>query len=515
MKTYILTAFALLAALSSCSQPGSPLPDEATVSKEVLMDKIRGAWAGQIIGCTYGGPTEFKYATIINENVDIPWHEHMVKQWFDHQPALYDDVYMDLTFVDVFAKEGLDAPVESFAQAFANAGYGLWHANAQARYNILQGINPPESGHWTNNPHADDIDFQIEADYAGIMSPGMPNAASYYCDGIGHIMNYGDGWYGGVYMAAMYALAFVSDDVEFVVTEALKTIPEQSRFHKCMSLVIDSYRRNPDDWKQTWLAVNDEYNFDIGCPEGVYAAYDIDAVINSAYVIMGLLYGQKNFYRTIDISCRCGCDSDCNPASAAGILGTMTGYAAIPDYWRIPVEEVADIPFKYTDISFNKAAELSFDQALQVIGRNGGKVDGNAVTIKVQKPEPVRFEECFTGHWPTGILYLRKLLAGIDKVSFEGNGIVIRYDVVKNSSYKEHGYVAEVEISVDGESTGVHRYPVSGNGMAPEFFQIYNLPVGNHEISFNWLNPEPDVDFRLSRAIVYSDHANKTQHEDK
>ncbi len=37
-------------------------------------------------------------------------------------------------------------------------------------------------------------------------------------------MCYGDGWYGGVYVGAMYALAFVSDDMEFVVTEALKTI---------------------------------------------------------------------------------------------------------------------------------------------------------------------------------------------------------------------------------------------------------------------------------------------------
>ena len=31
------------------------------ISKEVLLDKIKGGWAGQTIGCTYGGPTEFKY----------------------------------------------------------------------------------------------------------------------------------------------------------------------------------------------------------------------------------------------------------------------------------------------------------------------------------------------------------------------------------------------------------------------------------------------------------------------
>lgn len=498
--------------LSACASTPASLPSEVTMSKDVLMDKIQGGWAGQIIGCTYGGPTEFKYATIIDKNVDIPWHEHMVKQWFDNQPGLYDDVYMDLTFVDVFAKEGLDAPVESFANAFAHAGYPLWHANAQARYNILQGIMPPASGAWENNPHADDIDFQIEADYAGLMAPGMVNAASYYCDDIGHIMNYGDGWYGGVYMAAMYSLAFVSDDIDFVVNEALKTIPEQSRFYKCMSDVIRWSKEN-DDWMITWLYANRDYGFDVGCPEGVYSAYDIDAVLNSAYVIIGLLYGQKDFYKTIDISCRCGCDSDCNPASAAGILGTMIGWSNIPEYWRKPVEEVADREFKYTDISFNKASELSFDQALQVIGRNGGTVSDTDVTIKVQQPEAVRFEQGFDEHWPTGIIYIRKTIANIGEINFTGKGIVLRYDVIKASSFKKNDYVAEIEVYLDGELSEVRHLPVAGNGMSPEFYYKYNLPAEHHTITMKWLNKPADLDIRISRGIVYSDKAEPTKHQ--
>ena len=101
---------------------------------------------------------------------------------------------------------------------------------------------PPASGHWLNNPHADDIDYQIEADFAGLMTPGMPNTASEISDKIGHIMNYGDGWYGGVYIGAMYSLAFISDDINIVVQEALKTIPENSRFHQCMNDVIQWHR---------------------------------------------------------------------------------------------------------------------------------------------------------------------------------------------------------------------------------------------------------------------------------
>ena len=120
----LLIAAAGLAILSATSLEAKKL----TISKEALQDKIRGAWAGQVIGCTYGGPTEFKFSSFIPDEYPIEWHDHIVKWWYDHVPGLYDDVYMDLTFVEVFEREGLDAPVESFANAVAHAGYPLWHA---------------------------------------------------------------------------------------------------------------------------------------------------------------------------------------------------------------------------------------------------------------------------------------------------------------------------------------------------------------------------------------------------
>ena len=314
---------AVVGCSTSQSQQDS-LPKEVTFSKSVLLDKIKGAWAGQTIGCTYGGPTEFKFrGTMIQDYNPIRWEDGCIKNYCLNGPGLYDDIYMDLTFVEVFERLGLDAPVDSFAMAFANAGYVLWHANQAARYNILQGIMPPASGHWLNNPHANDLDYQIEADYSGIMSPGMPNAASAISDKIGHIMNYGDGWYGGVYVGAMYSLAFVSDDIDFIVTEALKTIPEESLYYKVMKDVIGWHRQYPDDWKRTWFECERKYSEDIGCPDGVFVPYNIDATINSAYILIGLLYGQGDFFKTMDIATRCGQDSDCNPASAAGILGAI------------------------------------------------------------------------------------------------------------------------------------------------------------------------------------------------
>ncbi len=38
------------------------------ISVPVLRDKIQGGWAGQMIGVSYGAPTEFRYKERINED---------------------------------------------------------------------------------------------------------------------------------------------------------------------------------------------------------------------------------------------------------------------------------------------------------------------------------------------------------------------------------------------------------------------------------------------------------------
>src|SRR5690606_15747677 len=337
-KIKLLTLFALACLGTHATARDSDERSTSEIKKiplSVLKDKIKGGWAGQTIGVAFGGPTEFRYnGTFIQDYQTIPWYEGYVKKWMDEFPGLFDDIYMDLTFVEVFERVGLDAPVDSFANAFANAGYMLWHANQAARYNILNGIKAPESGHWLNNPHADDIDYQIESDFAGLMNPGMPSSASDVSDKIGHIMKYGDGWYGGVYVGTMYSLAFVSDDIHDVVSEALKTIPKESDFYKWINDVILWHRQYPDEWKQAWYELQGKWTEEVGCPDAVFTPFDIDAKINAAYIVLGLLYGNGDYTKTLEISTRAGQDSDCNPSSAGGILGTMIGYDSIPKYWK-------------------------------------------------------------------------------------------------------------------------------------------------------------------------------------
>ncbi len=506
----LTTLIAVIALVACTTKPTNENPQnlKTTLSKAELKDKIKGGWAGQVIGCTYGGPTEFRYnGVMIPDSISIPWDSTRCLWYYQNAPGLYDDVYMDLTFVDVFEKEGIDAPASSHGVAYANAEYMLWHANQAGRYNILNGIMPPQSGHWLNNPHADDIDFQIEADFAGLMAPGMVNTASEICDKVGHIMNYGDGWYGGVYVAAMYSLAFVSGDVNFVVNEALKSIPAESQFYQCIADVIAWHNQYPADWKQTWSAVQKKWSNDMGCPDGVYRDFNIDAKINAAYIVLGLLYGEGDYAKTLDISTRCGQDSDCNPASAGGILGTMLGYSNIPEEWKKAVYPVEDMDFKYTTVSLNDVYEMGTKHALQVLAKNGAKTDGESVDIPFQDIKPVVFEVAFEGHFPVSRDKIDKILDRKNQeleFEFSGIGFVLGGSVQKLDQNSPEEAVLQLEITIDNGAPEQFSMPSAFSKRRHEIAWKYQLTDGQHKVKIKLLNPTPGFNLKAEDLIVYA-----------
>ena len=477
-----------------------------TISKEILKDKIKGGWAGQTIGVTFGGPYEFRYnGTFIGDYQTLQWRDGLLKQNMLFNPGLYDDLYMDLTFVDVFEKYGLDAPVDSFANAYAHAEYMLWHANQAGRYNILNGIKAPESGYWKNNPHADDIDYQIESDYAGLMSPGMPNTASAISDKIGHIMNYGDGWYGGVYVGAMYTIAFTSTDIPYIINEALKTVPEQSEFYKCIHDVIGLHKKYPEDWKLTWLEIQRKWANDIGCPDGVFVPFDIDAKVNAAYVTIGLLYGNGDFTKTLEIAIRCGQDADCNPSTAGGILGVVMGYKNIPAFWKLGLKDIESIPFKYTTMSLNDVYETGYKHALENIKRNGGKQTDKDVIIAIQKPGTVKFEKSFSGLYPLAKIPV-KWSEDETEISFEfeGTGFVLPGEV--SQTVKNMNYVFNTELYIDAKAVESYNLPSGYAERRLELAWKYEMPNGKHKVRLKILNPSSDFKVISRDALIYTDH---------
>ncbi|MBQ8307351.1 MAG: ADP-ribosylglycohydrolase family protein, partial [Alistipes sp.] len=301
-----------------------------------------------------------------------------------------------------------------------------------------------------------------------------------------------------------YALAFVCDDIPTLIRESLRTLPD-CNYRRCMEDVIRFHREFPDDWRRCWLEIERRYGYEKGCPEGVFNGFNIDAVINSAYVVMGLLYGDGDFEKTMDISTRCGQDSDCNPASAAGILGVMMGYEAIPDKWKPAMDRVVDVDFPYTSISLNKIYDLNLELMKEITLKNGGTVSEDGVwTFALQEPVAVPFEESFSTIEPVERRVLKLDITDSAELTFEGNSVVVMGQVRKLGLEPDKGYIARIDAEIDGVLVEQVEMPYDYIKRKYDIFYIYELPTsGKHTLRLKWTNPDPHYVIEAKEMVVY------------
>jgi len=374
-------------------------PDFRRLPLSEYRDKMQAAWLGQMAGVGWGQPTEFRYCgRIIPADNMPPWNPDMINQ---HKN---DDLYVEVSFLRTLAERGLDVDARRAGIDFANSAFPLWHANKAGRENLRRGIAPPDSGHPHFNPHADDIDFQIESDFAGIISPSLPQQAIALAEVFGRMMNYGDGLYAGQFIAAMYSEAFFESEPAQLAQAALECIPADSQYAEMVRDVLRWYRANADDWQKTWRLVEDKYHADPQYTHGLCSqpggrdAMSIDAKLNGAYILIGLLYGRGDPEQTIIIACRCGQDSDCNPSNAAGILFTTLGRARIQGKFTEKLDLKAK--FSHTDYNLEEIFTVCEKLAREAILKAGGRVetdaDGEEVfLIPRQMPRPSRLEKSY------------------------------------------------------------------------------------------------------------------------
>ena len=360
------------------------------------VSKMKAGWIGQMAGVGWGAPTEFKFkGEIIPEDRMPKWKPGTINQFNQ------DDIYVEMTFLRTLEVHGLDCTIRRAGIDFANSGYRLWHANNAGRTNLRRGIAPPDSGHPQFNQHADDIDYQIEADYSGLIAPGLPNFVIGLGEKFGRLMNYGDAVYAGQFVGGMYAEAFFENDMVKIVEAGLRCVPPKSQYAEMVRDMLAWHKKNPDDWLKTWDWIEEKYHKNPRYTHGLCSkpggkgAFSIDAKLNGAYIIMGLFYGKGDPDQTIVISTRCGQDSDCNPSNAGGILFTTMGFEKIPDRFKSALNPEGK--FSHTPYTFPALVEVSKKLVRQAVEKAGGKIEKGAggedvFVIPVLEPKPSRLE---------------------------------------------------------------------------------------------------------------------------
>jgi len=394
MKTKMMLLSLLAVTLSVGVYAGS----ERKISFDEYKDKMMAGWIGQMVGVAWTAPTEFKFKHSIipiDENTGLPELMKPLTQNTVNQSFSQDDLYVEMIFLGSLEKYGFEISHRQAGIDFANSKPRLYCANAIGQGNTRLGIAPPWSGHPKFNIQPNAIDYQIEADYSGLIAPGLPQVPVDLGEIFGSIMNYSDGIYAGQFVGAMYSEAFFETDMRKVIEKGLEAIPAESQYAQIIRDVLQWSLKEPD-WQKTWQYIEDTYaGKKYGeLKEGETQLLelhdgDIDVRVNGAYLVMGLLYGEGDPIKTTIISARCGKDSDCNPSNALGILFTSWGLEKVPGIFKDGAK--MDAAFSHSPYTLPKLYDLCFELAKKAVVKEGGKViqeNGGYFLLPVQAAKP-------------------------------------------------------------------------------------------------------------------------------
>jgi len=302
-----------------------------------------------------------------------------------------------------------------------------------------------------------------------------------------------------------------------VAEAGLACIPPRSEFAKLIRDLLDWSAQYPDDWRKVWQMIEDKWDKDDPCPDGTLAPFNIDAKLNGAYLAFGLLYGKGDFAKTIEIATRCGQDSDCNPSSAAGVLGVMLGYERIPAEFKSGIPKLADTKFAFTDYSFNTICDSTMKRALELIAKHGGRVTDAEIVVPKQSPKAPKLEQwdpgipdkkvpandpawTWNGRWADDKDTLVSKTAG-DETTFRFRGVAV---VIMGRLSQSGG---RADVYLDGKKVGVADAYIVPNTNDDSLWHTYGLKDGEHTLRLVTTasadSRSTGHDLVVERAVVY------------
>ncbi len=218
---------------------------------------------------------------------------------------------------------------------------GLGNSTEHTAYlRMKRGMKAPHSGSIgiNGNVAAEQIGAQIFIDGWAMVAPGDPERAADFARRAGSVSHDGEAIYGAQVLAAMEAHAFVEADRHKLLDCGLSFIPQDSIIARLIHDVREWHRQEPN-WRAARERIAAHYGYD------TYGG-NCHVVPNHALIVLGLLYGDDDFQRSLMIVNTAGWDTDCNSGNLGCLLGIKNGLAGLetgPD-WRGPIADRLYLP---------------------------------------------------------------------------------------------------------------------------------------------------------------------------
>lgn len=288
---------------------------EILLNKAQIRDKVHACWIGKNIGGTLGVPYEGNESMNDITGFVTPKGE----------PMPNDDLDLQIVWLATLERVGaakMDA--NDLANSWMMMIAPLWNEYGIGKKNLEMGLLPPLSGEYDNKLWRNSNGAWIRSEVWACLAPGFPNIAIKYAimdASVDHGL--GEGTYAAIFTAAMESLAFVENDVRKIVEKALEYLPHTSRVAQCVRCVLEEYDKGTD-YRETRQKIV-EMTKDLGF---------FQAPGNIGFTVIGLIYGEGDFKKSLIYAVNCGDDTDCTGGTVGAVLGIINGTAGIPADWR-------------------------------------------------------------------------------------------------------------------------------------------------------------------------------------
>jgi ADP-ribosylglycohydrolase len=346
------------------------------------VERVYAGWLGKIIGVRLGGYIEgWSYERIERTFGEVKGYLQEYKNF-----AADDDTNGPLFFLRALDDytHTREITAEQMGMTWLNyapdghgfywwGGYGK-STEHTAYLNLKNGIMAPRSGSIAQNGHAvaEQIGGQIFIDVWGLIAPGQPKLAAEYAQKIASVSHDGNGIYGGMFIAACIAEAFVEQDIRRIIESGLAVIPADCEYTRVTRAVMDFHKGHPDNWRDAFKYVKANFGYD------KYPGH-CHIIPNTAVIILSLLYGEGDFSRSINICAMCGWDTDCNVANVGTVLGVRNGLDDIAPVWREPIND-----FLCCSSVIGSLNNLDVPWCASYIARIGSRVSGARIPERWQ-----------------------------------------------------------------------------------------------------------------------------------
>jgi len=169
----------------------------------------------------------------------------------------------------------------------------------------------------------------------GLSAAGMPDLATHQARLFGSATSDRDPLRWLEYFTALISMAYVETDIPSMMRQAQAIFEKDSWQWEVVDIVFELYEEYPDDWRRAVIHANErcwQLHYDNESKVG-------ESSLNCAMILIGLLYGEGDFYETCKIISLAGHGGDSTTPVGLSAVGVLCGWSGMDEVSRNTINE--------------------------------------------------------------------------------------------------------------------------------------------------------------------------------